>query len=368
MRKLWVFIRKEFLHVFRDQRTLIIMFGLPFIQILLFGFALTTEVKNVEIIISDYANDTASRELSRRIAATSNFIVHHKKIPQSLLDSEFKKGKIKAVIHIPVHFERNLYKLNSSDIQIITDGTEPNTAKSIIQYISAITAQQTQDMNKLSVSFMRIEPEIRMMFNEEQNGSVNFVPGVLALILMIICTALTSVAVVREKELGTMEILLVSPFQPWLVLVAKAVPYLVLSLFNFAFILVLAITVLEVPIMGSMVLLTLESLLFILTSLLFGLVISTIAQTQQQALLISMMGLLLPTIIFTGFIFPLENMPIFFQWISNLIPAKWYYIIVKNIMLKGLDFNYVWKETLILVIMSIVLLGVSIKRFKIRLE
>lgn len=368
MKKLWVFIKKEFYHVFRDKRTLIIMFGLPFVQILLFGYALTTEVKNVEVIVSNYADDATSLDLVSKISATPNFIVQQEKVPQSRMDAEFKKGNTKAIILIPQNFERDLIKFHKAAIQVITDGTEPNTAKIINQYITAITQDLSRELQQSSGNFQVIQPEIRMLFNEEQNGSINFVPGVLAMILMIICTALTSVAVVRERELGTMEILLVSPFKPWLVLVAKAVPYLVLSLLNFGFILFLAVTILDVPILGNPLIITLESLLFILASLLFGLVISTIAKTQQQALLISMMGLLLPTIIFTGFIFPIENMPKFFQFISNLIPAKWYYIIVKKIMLKGLGISYVWKESLVLIIMCFVLLGIAVKRFKIRLQ
>ena len=367
MKHLFVFIKKEFLHVFRDRRTMLIMFGLPLVQILLFGYALTSEVKNAHIVVMDLAKDEISKELVEKISATPNFVVQQRIIPEADLDAEFKKAKTKAIVIIPVHFESDLINTRKAKIQVLADATDPNVAKVIIQYIESIVALKIQEQNQFASQGQVIQPEIRMLFNEEMNGSISFVPGVLAMILMIISTALTSVAVVKEKELGTMEILLVSPFEPLMVLVAKAIPYLVLSILNLAFILFLSIILLDVPFLGSPFLLFVESLLFILTSLAFGLVISNIANTQQQALLISMMGLLLPTIIFTGFIFPIENMPRPLQLISNLVPAKWYYFIVKKVMLKGLGFSFVWKETLILLGMTLVLMTIAVKLFKTRL-
>lgn len=207
-----------------------------------------------------------------------------------------------------------------------------------------------------------------MLYNEEGNGSLNFIPGVMALVLMIVCTALTSVSVVREKELGTMEILLVSPFKPLMVLIAKAIPYLILSLANFILILVLAVFVLDVAIKGSIILLFLESMLFIITCLSLGLLISNTTNSQQTALLLSMMGMMIPTMIFTGFMFPLENMPKVFQVISNLIPSRWYFLIVKAVMLKGLGFSYVWKETLVMLGMTVAALTIALKNFKTRLS
>jgi len=205
------------------------------------------------------------------------------------------------------------------------------------------------------------------LYNEEQNGSLNFIPGVIALIFMIVSTALTSVAVVREKELGTMEILLVSPFKPIMVLIAKAIPYLVLSLVNFIIILLLSVFLLDVEIRGSLVLIFAESILFIITCLSLGLLISNVTDSQQTAMLIAMMGMMLPTLLLTGFMFPLENMPWIFQVISHIVPSRYYYTIIKAVMLKGMGFSYVWKETLILVGMSVVLLSIALKRFKIRL-
>jgi ABC-2 type transport system permease protein len=213
-----------------------------------------------------------------------------------------------------------------------------------------------------------IVPQLRQLYNEEQNGSLNFIPGVIALIFMIVSTALTSVAVVREKELGTMEILLVSPFKPIMVLIAKAIPYLVLSLVDFIIILLLSYFLLNVEIRGSLVLIFAESILFIITCLSLGLLISNITDSQQTAMLASMIGMMLPTLLLTGFMFSIENMPWIFQFLSYIVPSKYYYEIVKAVMLKGLGFSYVWKETLVLAAMATLLLVISLKKFKIRLS
>lgn len=206
-----------------------------------------------------------------------------------------------------------------------------------------------------------------MLYNPQMKGAHNFVPGVMALVLMLVCVMMTAVSIVREKELGTMEILLVSPFRPELVILSKAVPYLILSLINVSSILLLSVWVLKLPIQGSIMLLFAESTLFIITSLALGLFISVRAQTQQTALLFSLLGMLLPTLLFSGFMFPLENMPEPLQVFSHIVPAKWYYIIVKSIMIKGLGFAAVWRETVILLGIALFFLAVSLKNFKVRL-
>ncbi len=367
MKELLVFIRKEFYHVFRDRRTLLIMYGIPIMQILLFGFALTTEVKNADILVVDNAHDEHSVRLIHKYEASSYFTMYEKQMPYSSIEQEFKKGDIKAAVIFPQQFGQDLGGTHNAQVQILADGSEPNVAKMIIQYITAITSDYQRELNAANPQSAKIIPETRMLYNEEENGSVNFVPGVMALILMIVCTALTSVAIVREKELGTMEILLVSPFSPVKVLIAKAIPYLVLSLVNLVIILLMSIYVMRVPMLGSHLLFLFVSMLFIATCLAFGLVISNSTNSQQIALLISMIGMMLPTIIFTGFLFPLENMPNFFQWFANLVPAKWYYTAVKSIMLKGLGIRYIWKEVTVLTVMTIVFLTIAFKKFKIRL-
>jgi ABC-2 type transport system permease protein len=367
MKQLFAFIRKEFYHVFRDRRTLLILFGFPVVQILLFGYALSSEVKNIGIAIQDNARDVNSSEIVNRIKTSSYFQVKDEIVNYKDVESRFKDGSIKCAIIFPANFGEDLYRKDGAQIQLLADASDPNTATIVTNYLTAIIKAYQQDLNPGTALSYQIVPQLRQLYNEEQNGSLNFIPGVIALIFMIVSTALTSVAVVREKELGTMEILLVSPFKPIMVLIAKAIPYLVLSLVNFIIILLLSVFVLDVEIRGSLLLIFAESILFIITCLSLGLLISNITDSQQTAMLIAMMGMMLPTLLLTGFMFPLENMPWIFQVISHIVPSRYYYAIIKAVMLKGMGFSYVWKETLVLAGMSVVLLSIALKRFKIRL-
>lgn len=368
MKKLFVFIRKEFYHVFRDRRTLLILFGLPIVQIVLFGFALSSEVKNIGLAIQDNAHDVHSEQLIAKIRSSTYFNLKEPVLNYKDIESRFKDGSIKCAVIFPADFGSDLYRTGGAQLQIIADASDPNTATIVNNYLTSMITDYQQQLNPTTALTYRIIPELRQLYNEEQNGSLNFIPGVIALIFMIVSTALTSVAVVREKELGTMEILLVSPFKPIMVLVAKAIPYLVLSLINFMIILLLSVFLLDVEIRGSLVLLFAESILFIITCLSLGLLISNVTDSQQTAMLMSMMGMMLPTMLLTGFMFPLENMPWIFQAISHVIPSRYYYAIVKAVMLKGLGFSYVWKETLVLVVMSAGLLTLALKNFKTRLS
>jgi ABC-2 type transport system permease protein len=368
MKRLFAFIRKEFYHVFRDQRTLLILFGLPVAQIVLFGFALSSEVKNIGIAMQDNSHDLHTENIIRKIQSSSYFNVETPILNYKDIEKRFKDGSIKCAVIFPSNFASDLQRVGGAKIQVIADASDPNTATIVTNYLSAIVNDYQQQLNPTAKLNYQIVPELRQLYNEEQNGSLNFIPGVIALIFMIVCTALTSVSVVREKELGTMEILLVSPFKPIMVLIAKAIPYLVLSLINFILILFLSVYLLNVEIKGSFILLFAESILFIITCLSLGLLISNVTNSQQTAILISMMGMMLPTLLLTGFMFPLENMPLIFQIISHIVPSRYYYIIVKAVMLKGLGFSYIWKETLILAGMAIFLLAVALKNFKIRLS
>jgi ABC-2 type transport system permease protein len=286
----------------------------------------------------------------------------------SEIEKKFKDGSIKCALIFPANFAEDLKRQGRAEVQIIADGSDPNTATVLVNYISSIIASYQQQLNPTAQPAYQIIPEVRQLYNEEQNGSLNFIPGVIALIFMIVSTALTSVSIVKEKEMGTMEVLLVSPFKPIRVLIAKAIPYLVLSLINFIIILLLSVYLLHVQIRGNLVLLFAESILFIITCLSLGLLISNITSSQQTAMLASMMGMMLPTLLFTGFMFPIENMPWIFQMISNVIPSRYYYVIMKSVMLKGLGFSYVWRETLVLTGMAVFLLAVALKNFKIRLS
>lgn len=368
MRQFIAFVRKEFFHVLRDRRTLLILFGMPVAQILIFGFALTNEVKDSEILVVDYARDDASQELITRIGASRYFNIRQAALSHQEILRTFRKGKIKAVLVFPAHFNNDLLHNNRAQIQIITDATDINTANMITSYLSAIIRDYQNQVNGSFDLPYRIIPETRMLYNPQLKGAHGFVPGVMALVLMLVSVMMTAISIVREKETGTMEILLVSPFKPVLVIFAKAFPYLILSLVNVSAILFLSVFVLDLPVKGSLPLLFAESTLFIITCLALGIFISIKTESQQIAMLISLMGMLLPTMMFSGFLFPIENMPVPLQIISNIVPSKWFYVIVKSIMIKGLGLHALWKETLILFGMTVFLLAISLKSFKIRLQ
>ena len=349
MKQLIAFIRKEFYHVFRDRRTLLILFGIPIAQIVLFGQALSSEVKNISIAVLDQAHNVYTQQIQTQLASSTYFKVKAPLLNYSDIETHFREGTLKAALVFPPDFGKDLYT-------------------TVETYLNAILLSYQQTLNPTVQPSYQIVVENRMLYNEAQNGSMNFVPGVIALVFMIVSTALTSVAVVREKELGTMEILLVSPFNPLKILIAKATPYLILSLINFTVILLLSVYMLEVPVRGNLLLLYAESTLFIIICLSLGLLISTSTNSQQTAMLIAMMGMMLPTAFFTGFMFPIENMPLVFQGIAKIFPSSYYYTIVKKVMLKGLGFSYIWKETLILIAMAVVFLTLAMKKFKIRLQ
>jgi len=368
MKRFIGFIRKEFYHIFRDRRSLFILFGMPIAQILLFGFAITNEINNVDIAIFDKSKDATTEEIINKITASNYFSNKQLIQNENEIEAVFKKGKVKAVLVFEKDFSKKLVKENKATIQIITDATDPNTANTISNYTNSILIKYQQEINKDIKIAYQIVPESRMVYNPELKSVFMFVPGVMTIILMLVSAMMTSISITREKELGTMEILLVSPIKPFQVIIGKVFPYIFLSVINAIVIILLSIFIFKMPVQGSFFLLGFESVLFIVNALSLGILISTISETQQTAMMISLMGLMLPVILLSGFIFPISSMPYPLQVISNVIPAKWFIIILKGIMLKGVGISFIWKETLILVGMTIFFMGLSIKKYKIRLE
>ena len=370
------FVRKEFIHIFRDKRTMMILLLMPIVLIVLFGYAITTEVKRVPIAILDQSRDEVTQKMISHFAASEYFDLY------KMIDSEeegqalFRQGKIRMALIV----ESGKLK-GESEIQLLVDATDPNEATQLSAYATQIAVEsgklkvESENSNAKQLSPFTfhlstgkgIVPTISLLYNPQMKGAYNFVPGVMGLILILICAMMTSVGIVKEKEIGTMEVLLVSPMKPVYIILAKATPYLLLSLVNIATILALSYFLLDVPINGSLLLLVGVSVLYALVALCLGLLISTIADTQQAAMLISAVVLMLPIILLSGMMFPIENMPVVLQVISNIVPAKWYIIAVKDIMIKGLGFGSVLQEVGVLVLMAVVLIGLSVKRFKIRL-
>jgi ABC-2 type transport system permease protein len=368
MKRFIGFVKKEFYHIYRDKRSLFILFGMPIVQILLFGFAITNEINNVNIAIFDHSKDATTQEIINKIAESDYFSVQNYIENEKEIETLFKQGTIKAVLVFENDFSKKLGTQNNATVQIIADATDPNTASIIDNYINAILINYQQELNQTTTAPYQITPKSRMVFNPELKSVFMFVPGVMTIILMLVSAMMTSISITREKELGTMEILLVSPLKPVLVIVGKVVPYIFLSIINATVIILLSLFVFKMPVQGSMFLLGLESVLFIITSLSLGILISTISATQQTAMMISIMALMLPTILLSGFIFPISSMPYALQVISNVIPAKWFIIILKGIMLKGVGISFLWKETLILLGMTLFFMIISVKKYKTRLE
>ncbi len=368
MKRFLAFVIKEAKHLIRDLRTLFVLFAIPIVQLLLFGYVISTEIKDAKIAVLDKSHDQVTREITNKLISSGYFVLKERLDTDKDIETIFRKNIIKEVVVFGENFEKKLMTGKSADIQILTDASDPNTASMLDNYTRAILsdyqANMIEGVNKAGV----IRVDYRMFYNEELRSAHLFVPGTMVLILMLICALMTSVSIAREKELGTMEILLVSPLRPLQIVLGKLVPYMVLSFIDMLVIIVIGYWVFEVPVNGSVTLLVGAGTLFILLALTIGVLISTFAKTQQVAMLTSLIGMMLPTILLSGFIFPIENMPKVLQIISLFMPPRWFLSMVKDIMLKGAGFNQVWHYILIIFGMLIFFILMSVRNFKIRLQ
>lgn len=348
---------------------MVILFGMPLVMVLLFGFAITNDITNVRIAILDNSKDVVTNQITQKLISSGYFILEDNIESQNDIEKIFTEGRVKEVVVFEADFARKLKTEGKAHVQLILDASDPNTANIISSYTTGVISSYSLElMSQTSMIPVKINIESRMYYNPELKSVYMFVPGIITILLMLVSTMMTSISITREKEMGTMEALLVSPLKPIQIIIGKVMPYTLLSFINLIVILLLARFVFMMPVAGNLVLLIVESLLFILMSLALGILISTISKTQQQAMLLSMFALMLPTILLSGFIFPVENMPILLQYLSHIMPSKWFIIIVKNIMLKGTGILYFWKETLIILAMTLFFIGMSVKKFKIRLE
>jgi ABC-2 type transport system permease protein len=369
MKRFLGFVKKEFLHIFRDYRTLFIIFGIPIAQILIFGFAVSTDVKNAGVAFLDLSKDETTQKITDKIISSGFFKRTENLAGYSEIEDIFRKGKTKEVIIFEKDFAKKLLSEGKANVNLIADGSEPNTATLVTNYTMAIISEFNSDISGIKGNnAMLIQPEVKMFYNPELKSQHMFVPGVITMILILICALMTSVTITREKEFGTMEVLLVSPLKPIQIILGKVVPYFLLSFVNVIFILVLSWLVFGLSVKGSIILLLAESMLYIMLSLSVGILISTIASSMQAAIFISLVGMMLPTILLSGFIYPIENMDDIYGYISYLLPPRYFITIIKSIMIKGTGFMYVWKETLVLISMTMLFIWISIRKFKVRLE
>lgn len=363
MKQFIVFVRKEFRHIFRDRRTMLILLVMPIVMIILFGFAITTEVKNSRVVILDHSRDAVTQRIQEHIRHNKYFTIVTRVESEAEVQRLFLENEADIAVVFSPNFSEDMQHTGKATIQLLADGSEPNQASVRTGYMQQILASQSAAVGKPQC---QIVPVTRMLYNPQSRSEYNFVPGVIGLILLLICAMMTSIAIVKEKEMGTMEILLASPLPPIVIVVAKLVPYFVISCVNLATILVLSVTLLDIPIAGSVIGFVSISLLYILVSLLLGLFISNCVNSQLAAMLLSLL-LIVPTVYLSGLAFPIESMPEALQRVSGVIPARWYVEVARKLMIQGVEMKYVMHETAVLALMALVLLGVSWKMFKVRL-
>jgi len=352
MKQFISFVIKEAKHILRDKRTMLILFGMPVVMMLLFGFAITTDVKNVRTVVVTSQMDHLTQAAIERLSQSEYFTVTQAVTTPQEAERLIRSQKADMAVVFAQDFASK-----KSGIQFIVDGSDPNMATQWTNYAQGVlTNMQGSMVNS------------KMLYNPQMKSAYNFVPAIMGMLLMLICAMMTSISIVREKERGTMEVLLVSPIRPLMVIIAKAVPYLVLAFGILITILLMARYVLGVPLQGSVAWILAVSTLYILLALSLGLLISNIAQTQLVALLLSAMVLLMPVVMLSGMMFPVESMPQILQWIAAVIPPRYYIDAMRKLMIMGVGIGDVLKEVAILAVFTAVILVIALKKYNVRLE
>ena len=375
MRALLGLLRKEVYHILRDRRTLVVIVALPVLQVIIFGYAIRTDVDHVRLAIVDPAPDpvTLARFGAAGVFETVAVVPRIERIEEL-----FRRGTAQGAVVFEAGFAERLARGLPAGLLIIADATEPNTGSIVAAYADAVVQGYEQETDAASrtsqlapLQFrgaVRIVPSIRMRFNPTRESSNLFVPGLMAFVLTIISSLMTAISLTREKETGTMEALLVSPLRPWQIILGKVAPYLVVGFASVVGVILEARLVFHVPLRGSLTLLLAEGLLFILVSLSLGILISARTSSQRVAMLGALVGTMLPTMLLSGFIFPLESMPWPLRAISVVVPARWFVLVARSIMLKGVGLSYLWRPSLALLAMAVLLLAASTRAFHERLD
>lgn len=385
MKEFFAFVKKEFLHIFRDTKTLLVLVGLPTALIVLFGFAISTEIRNVNVGVCAPDGDPAVMRLMEKVDKSEYFTYVGRYDSEAGIDRAMRRGEVDAALLFEDDFMSKMMKPGGAEIAVITDATNPNNASMEVMYLTGIVteyfrddlqeaamlnASAPADISAMSVSAAggTLVPNLRMLYNPQLKSSYNFVPGIMGLILLLICALMTSVSIVREKETGSMEVLLVSPIKPINIVLAKMIPYFVISCVVLVNILLLTIFVLKVPVAGSFFWMILVSVIYIILSLGIGMLVSTLVKTQIIATLICGMLFMVPVMMLSGMLYPIESMPRVFQWLAQLVPAKWFIEAIRKIMIEGVPVRFVLKEMMILVLMATVIFTAAVKKFNDRLE
>ncbi len=349
MKQFIAFVIKEAKHILRDKRTMLILFGMPVVMMLLFGFAISTDVKNVRTVVVTSQMSPRIQQAVERLAHSEYFIITQTVNTPQQAEQLMRSQQV----DMALVFDKD------QGLQFMVDGSDPNMAQQWTTYAQQTLASETPKLSTLNS---------QLLYNPQMRSAYNFVPAIMGMLLILICAMMTSISIVREKEKGTMEVLLVSPVRPLMVIVAKAVPYLVLAFGILITILFMSRYVLGVPIAGSLLSILAVSTLYILLALSLGLLISNVAQTQLVALLMSAMVLLMPVVMLSGMIFPVESMPQVLQWLAALVPPRYYIEAMRKLMIMGVGLDAVAREVAVMAVMTVVLLTVALLKFKQRLE
>lgn len=358
MKQFIAFIIKESKHILRDTRTMLILFAMPVVLMLIFGFAVSTDVRNVRTIVVTSSQDLLTQQMIVALSHSEYFDVCYKVPTPQEAERLIRNQKADLAIVFSADFASK-----HNGLQIITDGADPNMAQQYSNYAMQILASHITHNSKAPSAV-----NSKLLYNPEMKSSYNFVPGIMGMLLMLICAMMTSISIVKEKERGTMEILLVSPIKPLMIIIAKAIPYLVLAFCVLITILLMSRHVLDVPLAGNLLAIILISALYILLSLSLGLLISTIAQKQLVALIVSAVVLLMPSILLSGMMFPIESMPVILQWVSAIMPPRYYISAMRKLMIMGVSTSHVIQEASILSGMTIFFLTAALLKFNKRLE
>ncbi len=352
MKQFRSFVIKEAKHILRDKRTMLILFGMPLALMLIFGFAISTDVKNVRTVIVTSSMDHLTQQAVDRLAASEYFIITQVAATPREAERLIRGQKADmAIVFGPDFASRR------SGVQFIVDGADPNMAQQWTNYATGVITNMDGG-----------PANVKMLYNPQMKSAYNFVPAIMGMLLMLVCAMMTSISIVREKEKGTMEVLLVSPVKPIMIIIAKAIPYLVLAFAILIIILLMARFVLGVPLAGSLGWILVISVIYILVALSLGLFISNVANTQLVALLLSAMVLLMPIVMLSGMLFPVESMPTILQWISAIVPPRYYIEAMRKLMIMGVGIHEVAREVIILVGMLVVLMTLALAKFNKRLE
>ena len=364
----FAFTQKEFFHILRDRKTLLVLIVLPITQLLIFGFALNSNLTEMPTAVLDLSNDPLSRQLVAELDASTTFHVIGRVNSMDEVDELFKAGKLSQAFVFMPGFEKSIKQTGTGNMQVVMDASLGINSSTLESHMLVILLKFQQRMNSGREIPIQIIPEVKMRYNPELSSAFHFVPGVIGIVLMLVCSMMASLAIVKEKESGTMEVLLVSPIRPPVIILAKLVPYLIVGMFNIVIILLISVFILKVPIAGNIILLFFIGTIFTLSSLALGIMVSVLTKTQRSAIIVSIAGLMLPAIVMSGFIFPLDVLSPAMRVVVHCMPVTLFISAARNIMIKGFGMVAVYPELIWMAVITIVLIIISIKCFKNRLS